>query len=75
MDDPPDECRRAGTAKRAGAPLDGDAVIGRDYMANVKTSLDRAAVATVVLLLIVLLAVYRSFWLAWCRWPRSGSAS
>ena len=42
----------------------GDAVIGRDYMANVKTSLDRAAVATVVLLLIVLLAVYRSFWLA-----------
>ena len=42
----------------------GDAVIGRDYMANVQTSLDRAAVATVVLLLIVLLAVYRSFWLA-----------
>jgi RND superfamily putative drug exporter len=42
----------------------GDAVIGRDYMANVQTSLDRAAVATVILLLIVLLAVYRSFWLA-----------
>jgi RND superfamily putative drug exporter len=42
----------------------GDAVIGRDYMANVQTSLDRAAVATVVLLLAVLLFVYRSFWLA-----------
>jgi len=42
----------------------GDAVIGRDYMANVQTSLDRAAVATVILLLLVLLAVYRSFWLA-----------
>ena len=42
----------------------GDAVIGRDYMANVQTSLDRAAVATVLLLMIVLLAVYRSFWLA-----------
>ena len=39
-------------------------MIGRDYMANVQTSLDRAAVATVVLLLFVLLAVYRSFWLA-----------
>ncbi len=42
----------------------GDAVIGRDFMASVQTSLDRAAVATVVLLLLVLLAVYRSFWLA-----------
>jgi RND superfamily putative drug exporter len=42
----------------------GDAVIGRDYMANVQASLDRAAVATVILLLIVLLVVYRSFWLA-----------
>ncbi len=42
----------------------GDAVIGRDYMANVQTSLDRAAVATVLLLMMVLLAVYRSFWLA-----------
>ena len=42
----------------------GDALIGRDYMSNVQTSLDRAAVATVVLLLAVLLAVYRSVWLA-----------
>ncbi len=42
----------------------GDAVIGGDYMANVQTSLDRAAIATVVLLLFVLLFVYRSFWLA-----------
>jgi RND superfamily putative drug exporter len=42
----------------------GDAVIGREYMANVQTSLDRAAGATVILLLIVLLVVYRSFWLA-----------
>ncbi len=42
----------------------GDAVIGLDYMAAVKTSLDRAAVATVVLLLIVLMVVYRSFWLS-----------
>jgi RND superfamily putative drug exporter len=42
----------------------GDAVIGRDYMANVQTSLDRAVVATVVLLMLVLLAVYRSIWLA-----------
>ena len=42
----------------------GDAVIGRDYMANVKTSLDRAAVVTVVLLMLVLWSVYRSFWLA-----------
>ena len=42
----------------------GDAVIGRDYMANVQTSLDRAALATVVLLLVVLLVVYRSIWLA-----------
>ena len=33
-------------------------------MANVQTSLDRAALATVFLLLIVLLVVYRSFWLA-----------
>ena len=33
-------------------------------MASVQTSLDRAAVATVALLLCVLLAVYRSFWLA-----------
>jgi putative drug exporter of the RND superfamily len=42
----------------------GDAVIGREYMANVQTSLDRAAVATVVLLMCVLLTVYRSLWLA-----------
>ncbi len=42
----------------------GDAVIGRDYMAQVQVSLDRAAVATVALLLIVLLLVYRSFLLA-----------
>jgi RND superfamily putative drug exporter len=42
----------------------GDAVIGRDYMDGVKTSLDRAAVATIILLLIVLLLVYRSFWLS-----------
>ena len=42
----------------------GDALIGRDYMSNVQTSLDRAAVATVLLLLGVLFAVYRSVWLA-----------
>ena len=42
----------------------GDAVIGRDYMASVQTSLDRVALATVVLLLGVLLVVYRSVWLA-----------
>lgn len=42
----------------------GDAVIGRDYMRDVQTSLDRAALATVVLLLGVLLRVYRSFLLA-----------
>ena len=42
----------------------GDAVIGRDYMAQVQASLDRAAVATVGLLLVVLLVVYRSFFLA-----------
>lgn len=42
----------------------GDAVIGRDYMANVQKSLDRAALATVVLLMGVLLVVYRSAFLA-----------
>ncbi len=42
----------------------GDAVIGRDYMRNVQTSLNRAALATVFLLLGVLLAVYRSLRLA-----------
>ena len=42
----------------------GDAVLGLDYMADIQTSLDRAALATVFLLLIVLLVVYRSIWLA-----------
>lgn len=42
----------------------GDALIGREYMNDVQRSLDRAAIITVVLLLIVLLAVYRSFLLA-----------
>ncbi|AGA26099.1 MMPL family transporter [Singulisphaera acidiphila] len=42
----------------------GDAVLGRDYMASVQTSLDRAALVTVFLLFAVLLAVYRSVWLA-----------
>ncbi len=42
----------------------GDAAIGRDYMANVQISLDRAALATMVLLLGVLMVVYRSFRLA-----------
>ncbi|MGC8641857.1 MAG: MMPL family transporter [Isosphaeraceae bacterium] len=42
----------------------GDAVIGRDYMAQVQASLDRAALATVGLLLVVLLLVYRSIFLA-----------
>ena len=42
----------------------GDAVIGRDYMRGVQSSLDRAAIATVFLLLAVLLAVYRSLLLA-----------
>ena len=53
-------------ARPAGLDLrwTGDAVIGRDYMAGVKSSLDRAAVATVLLLLVVLLLVYRSFWLS-----------
>jgi RND superfamily putative drug exporter len=46
-------------------------VIGGDYMAKVQTSLDRAAVATVVLLMIVLILVYRSFWLALVPWLRS----
>jgi RND superfamily putative drug exporter len=41
----------------------GDALIGRDYMSNVQASLDRAAVATVLLLLGVLFVVYRSAWL------------
>jgi RND superfamily putative drug exporter len=42
----------------------GDALLGRDFMAGVQVSLDRAALATVVLLAGVLLAVYRSIWLA-----------
>ena len=42
----------------------GDAALGRDYMHQVQVSLDRAAVVTVILLLMVLLIVYRSFWLA-----------
>ncbi len=42
----------------------GDAVVGRDYMRSVQTSLDRAAMATVILLLGVLLVVYRSVWLS-----------
>ncbi len=42
----------------------GDAVIGKAYMADVQASLDRAAIITVFLLLIVLLAVYRSVLLA-----------
>jgi RND superfamily putative drug exporter len=61
-----DQARASGLGAPAGLEIrwTGDAVIGRDYMANVKTSLDRAALATVVLLMIVLLLVYRSFWLA-----------
>ena len=60
-----DELRRQ-TPEVAGLELrwTGDSVIGRDYMAQVQASLDRAAVATIVLLLIVLLLVYRSFFLA-----------
>ncbi len=57
--------------KRLGPPPEGllvewtgDAVIGRDYMQKIRQSLDRAAYATVFLLLGVLLLVYRSFLLA-----------
>jgi putative drug exporter of the RND superfamily len=42
----------------------GDAVLGRDYMNDVQQSLNRAAVATVALLLVVLLIVYRSLLVA-----------
>jgi RND superfamily putative drug exporter len=42
----------------------GDAVLGLDYMSDIQTSLDRAALATVFLLLVVLLVVYRSILLA-----------
>ena len=41
----------------------GDAAIGHDYMRGVQVSLDRAAIATVFLLLAVLWTVYRSLWL------------
>jgi RND superfamily putative drug exporter len=44
--------------------LTGDAMVGLDQMRNVEVSLHRAAMATVVLLLGVLLLVYRSFWLS-----------
>jgi RND superfamily putative drug exporter len=52
--------------KPAGVSLSwsGSAVIGRDYMENVQETLDRAAVATVFLLFGVLMAVYRSAFLA-----------
>jgi RND superfamily putative drug exporter len=60
--------RAEGVAAARPAGLDilwtGDAVVGRDYMADVQRSLDRAAVATVILLLVLLLAVYRSLLLA-----------
>ena len=61
-----DQAARPGLVSPDGLDLrwTGDAVIGRDYMRNVQTSLDRAALATVVLLLGVLLFVYRSFLLA-----------
>jgi RND superfamily putative drug exporter len=60
---------RAATLERARpAGLDvlwtGDAVIGRDYMRDVAQSLNRAAVFTAVLLLVVLIFVYRSFLVA-----------
>ncbi len=42
----------------------GDAALGSAYMDGVQTTLDRASILVVVLLLIVLLTVYRSFWLA-----------
>ena len=60
------QAARSGLSSPEGLDLrwTGDAVIGRDYMRNVQTSLDRAALATVVLLLGVLLFVYRSFLLA-----------
>lgn len=41
----------------------GDAVLGVEYMQAVQTTLDRAAVATVILLTLVLMFVYRSIWL------------
>ncbi|MBV8557335.1 MAG: MMPL family transporter, partial [Planctomycetaceae bacterium] len=56
----------AGLARPDGLEVhwSGDAVLGMDFMADVQTSLDRAALVTVFLLLIVLLVVYRSLWLA-----------
>jgi RND superfamily putative drug exporter len=42
----------------------GDAVLGGEFMRGIRTTLDRAALATVVLILAVLLLVYRSVWLA-----------
>ncbi len=42
----------------------GDAVLGAAFMGGIRATLDRAALATVVLILIVLLLVYRSIWLA-----------
>jgi RND superfamily putative drug exporter len=56
----------AGLARPDGLEVhwSGDAVLGMDFMADVQTSLDRAALVTVSLLLIVLLVVYRSLWLA-----------
>ena len=61
-----DQANRPGLSIPTGLDLrwTGDAVLGRDYMRNVQTSLDRAALATVVLLMGVLLFVYRSFLLA-----------
>ena len=61
-----DQARAVDRERPAGLQVlwTGDAVIGRDYMTNVQRSLDRAAMATVVLLLLVLLAVYRSLLLA-----------
>ncbi|QEH32323.1 Putative membrane protein YdgH [Aquisphaera giovannonii] len=66
LQDEADALRRADAGQIGGLELrwTGDAVIGRDYMAQVQTSLDRAAAATVALLLVVLLVVYRSIWLA-----------
>jgi putative drug exporter of the RND superfamily len=61
-----DQARQPGLSEPAGLDVQwtGDAVVGRDFMRNVQTTLDRAALATVVLLLGVLLFVYRSIWLA-----------
>ncbi len=42
----------------------GNAVVGRDYMNDVQESLNRAALATVAFLLVLLLVVYRSLFLA-----------